>query len=117
MECIKFNKNWNNKLDNNVFTTIRKFSHSKYDYFAEHLNDEFGIYLKGSDHRFHHYCCARLVRIEMGQLRGLSKSELMVDAGLSSPAMIFELFQREFGIEDTDYILYLTFERRLCEYD
>ena len=110
MEIIKFSENCNNKLDNKVFSTIRKDSPSKHDFYVGHLNEEFEIHLQDNAGRFVLYCTARLKRLEGAQLRGLTKGELMLDTGLTSPAAIFELF-KIFGIEDTDYVIHLIFER------
>ena len=47
MNKIKFNQNWNNKLDNNIFTTIRKNTYTKEIYYEENTNKEFEIILTG----------------------------------------------------------------------
>ena len=46
MNQIKFSHNWNNKLSNDIFTTIRRFTDEKFDYYKENLNKKFEVVLK-----------------------------------------------------------------------
>ena len=110
MEKIKFSENWNNKLTNKIFSTIRKFSDSKFDLYKKNFLKEFNINLKDDDGNFQYYGKAILKYIKIVQLRKMTSNELMLDTGISSLDAIFEFFEN-LNIKKSDDIILLIFER------
>ncbi len=48
MNTIKFSHNWNGKLNQKVFTTIRNHTVEKYYYYLNATGSMFNVWLKGS---------------------------------------------------------------------
>ena len=59
MVSIKFQHNWNGKLDNNFFTTIRTYTNEKLAYYQDLIGYKFRVILKGRN-----YCEAELQKVE-----------------------------------------------------
>jgi len=99
---IKFSKNWNNKLNQEYFTTIRKFSKDKYNYYLMKMGDVFDVVLANKK-----IGKAKLVLLETYKFKELSHALVMVDTGM----MFYEAEDvfRKFGIEDEDKVIVLTF--------
>lgn len=80
MHKIKFSKNWNNKLNNTYFTTIRLHTLDKYYYYKGAINETFDILLKG----------VSLKQVELISMRLITIAKLCTldlnytDAGLNS---------------------------------
>ena len=103
---IKFSKNWNNKLECDVFTTIRDWSLEKQDYYLSNLTKIFDVELNGKKK-----CEAKLIYVDCSAVLGrLSTAVLAMDTGLVEPQKIYELF-KGFGIGLEDRVLLLIFER------
>jgi len=102
---IRFSKNWNNKLNQKYFTTIRKYSKSRLTYYLNRENKIFDVMLNGKK-----VCEAKLISAEAMQFIDLPDAFLMVDTGLPLNEAI-ELFKK-MGIETvTDSVIILTFRK------
>jgi len=99
---IRFTKNWNNKLDQKYFSTIRKFTKDKYFYYIEHKGEVFDVILNGKKH-----CEAKLVSVEERKFVDIPDALIMTDTGLPIKEGIGLLFR--FGIGE--YVIILTFLR------
>lgn len=73
---IKFSKNWNNKLNNYCFTTIRLHNKTKYDYYHKNIGKMFDVFLEGKKHTR-----AKLVVLQTMKFEDIPKSLLSVDTG------------------------------------
>ena len=101
---IKFSHNWNKKLTQDVFSTIRKYTPEKMEYYSEHLGDTFEIYLNGT------YLCLRvLVSVDFRKFHELPLAMLLVDTGLPIDEMA-QVF-KNFGIENNTQVIVLCFAR------
>ncbi len=104
VNTIKFSHNWNNKLENSIFTTIRSQSSDKEEYYKGLIGDEFEVLLNGKL-----YCKAVLQCVEGALLGEFTNGLLMSDTGM--PIIdAMELFAK-FGLSPSDPALLLTFER------
>ena len=73
---IKFSKNWNNKLGNFCFTTIRLHDKTKYDYYHKNIGKVFDVFLNGQK-----YSQAKLVTLESIKFKDIPKILLAIDTG------------------------------------
>lgn len=78
MTIIRFVENWGNKLNREVFTTIRNSDEKKKNYYVSHLNKIFQVKLKGEA-----YCEARLISVWYGKFEDVPPDVLTEDTGLS----------------------------------
>lgn len=101
---IKFNKNWNNKLGNNIFTTIRKSNLEKDTFYWEGVGKTFDIILKGDM-----FGKAKLKTVDKRKLKECDRYLLRLDVGETSSIIAEKVFE-ELGIEYNDEVLILTFE-------
>jgi len=99
---IKFSKNWNNKLNCEFFTTIRKFNKKKYDFYLKYYDVVFDVILKGKK-----ICEAKLVDIEKIKLSEITPALLYIDTGQFHPLDVF----KNFGIKSDDFVILLLFRR------
>lgn len=78
MQTIKFNNNWNKKLDCDYFTTIRLYSEDKFDYYYNlfEKREDIAILLKDKEK-----CIAKIVDIEVRLMRDIPDFSVMVDVG------------------------------------
>ncbi len=104
MRTIKFSHSWNNKLDNNVFTTIRGFTEEKFKYYKDSIGWEFDVLLKRKK-----YCKAELHEVEMFLFDEIPNGLIMIDTGMDL-VDAQQLFAN-FGIESGDKVIILTFQR------
>ena len=102
MPTIRFSKNWNNKLDNEYFSTIRIFSPGNWKYYNELINNEFDVFL-GRDKRG----TARLLAVEAWLFRDIPKTLKIIDTGTEDYERIFQ----KFGISDSSMTILLSFRR------
>jgi hypothetical protein len=100
MNIIKFSHNWNNKLNNKVFTTIRRDWPAKLDYYRRATNSIFQICLKGEYHSQAQLDSVKPIRFSM-----IPHALLATDTGTSFYTAIFD----KFGIRGDDKVLILTF--------
>jgi len=103
---IKFSHNWNNKLDNNIFTTIRRWTPRKFKYYNDHVFDLFDIELNGK-------------RIGSAILMGVSRKAkleeideadpmlLQLDTGSAEPFEVFKMF----GVKPKTDVIVLLFQK------
>lgn len=101
---INFSQNWNDKLSKRIFTTIRKYTKEKGNYYLEAVEGKFTINLQGSP-----YCTAKLVQYEQTRLKDLPVAMVCEDTGLIF-SQALAVFKR-FGITQETEIIVLTFQR------
>ena len=105
MEKIDFSQNWNKKLDNDVFTTIRKAKSEKY--YSRRLGSEFAINLNSN---FKTNCLLYSCRY-YSKLRDIPAPLLMLDTGANTIMEAITIFRR-FGISMDDEVILLTFIKK-----
>ena len=105
MNTISFSHNHNNKLDAKIFTTIRKFTPGKLEYYLKLRDHVLWVNLKGKQ-----YGQATLKKIESSdRLCDLFTDLLRLDTGLWSKEFIKDLFL-SFGLDMKDPVIVLWFE-------
>jgi len=97
---IKFIHNWNNKLNCKFFTTIRKFSKEKEEYYRKYYNTTFEVLLNDKK-----VCEAKLINIDVVDFRDIPQQLLLLDVGQFNPQDVFI----KFGIRNKTKVLLLTF--------
>lgn len=105
MKCnVKFSKNWNNKLDSDIFTTIRKDDKkkTKFHYYKQYEGKDVNIWLNGRLYR-----TVKLLNVELKGFYQLPYGFLCIDTGTDYP---FDIF-REFGIDTYSLCVILTFKK------
>lgn len=103
---IKFTHNWNNKLFNTIFTTIRAYTKEKHEYYQKNLHSDFDVMIEGA-----RFGGARLIGVHIKRFGDIDPSFLRVDTGIEDMEAIKALFKR-FGIDAPDtQVLILTFAR------
>lgn len=105
MNIIKFSRNWNNKLNNNIFTTIRKYSDEKYEYYLNQLNKQFYVELNKKM-----TCIVKLLEVTPSNYLDISLTMLRLDTGIIDNNNIDDIF-KIFGIKENDKVLILTFAK------
>ena len=100
---IRFSHNWNNKLENKVFTTIRRWDAGKADYYFENKGKTFTVLLNDKV-----FGTARLLDVVVDDINDVSEIQLILDTGLTRQEEIMELFKK-FGVKDK--VIILLFER------
>ncbi|MFH0806028.1 MAG: hypothetical protein V1901_04085 [Patescibacteria group bacterium] len=113
MNKIKFSHNWNNKLNNNIFTTIRKYTEEKYIYYTKALENNFEIivgYGIKDVRPIRNFKTAILKSVERRYYEDIPYGLLFTDTGMTSREEIKELF-RKFGIILGTEVIILTFVR------
>jgi hypothetical protein len=83
---IKFSKNWNHKLSNDIFTTIRLQS----DYYYK--GAQYQVIL--NDQLLYNAVCIDVV---LYSFEGIPDYVLMTDTGYSDPATARDIFKRMYG--------------------
>lgn len=104
MKNIRFSHNWNNKLDQTIFTTIRKYDFKKWNYYKAQENKEFEVWLNGRSH-----CKATLINADFDLLEKLPVGLICSDTGME-PEEAKKLFKK-FGIDKHYNVIVLTFKR------
>lgn len=106
MKQIKFSHNWNNKLNNDIFTTIRKSTSEKQKYYNSLIGEQFEVMLKDSARGI-----ATLLTVHEFEYRHIHPILLLLDTGIEDYYKIEKVF-RKFGMTSvTDKFLILTFWR------
>ena len=98
---IKFDQNWNKKLDCNIFTTIRKYD----QYYLDAEGWSFDVELNKEI-----YCQAKLISIKCTFFEVIPLEFLRLDTGLEDITDIYKIFKK-FGVLHGDDIIILTFKR------
>ncbi len=113
MNKIVFDENYNNKLNNKYFTTVRLWSQEKEDYYEKLVGKEFSVFLKGE-----FFCKAKLIGLFDSYFQRIMEScpfFSYLDAGLNQDDF-FVLMERmysnkkEWKDEFTNFLI-LLFER------
>ena len=104
MNVINFSHNWNGKLNNKYFTTIRKRTGNKYEYYHSRIGEIFSVRLKGKE-----VGKAKLIEVEWAELIDIPDALLTIDTGTEKFMDVF----RKFGIGDFDIVLILTFKKEV----
>lgn len=102
MNKIKFQHNWNRKLDCPYFTTIRKWTVEKERYYRGLIGKRFSVFLNGSKKRH-----ATLLHARNSTTDSVDNELLLIDTGMERKKAL-ELF-RNFGIEPNELVLVLAF--------
>lgn len=101
MKAIKFSKNWNNKLECDIFTTIRKWTPEKREYYT--IGETFDVILRGANH-----CIAELICTDTYEsLLDVPFNTILTDTGSTQPYNIFRRFR--VGLDDP--VMVLTFKK------
>lgn len=107
MNTLRFSSNWNNKLRNFTFSTIRKHTNEKHQYYASQLDKTFDVKLKDT-----HIINAKLVHIARMQYKDIPYELKAMDTGLLEMDEIDELFKK-FGITRDTKVLLMLFKREI----
>ena len=105
MPKIKFSKNWNNKLNCNLFSTIRKFTEEKAIYYKDNLNRIFEVELDNEV-----LYNAKLFDVKVCLYNDLEFDFLVYDTGIPSLAVIDRVLSK-FGVQEGNNCIVLWFER------
>ena len=106
MNTIKFSHNWNNKLNNDIFTTIRNHTLEKEKYYRKQIGEIFEVELQEKKTGE-----ARLMKVEVKEYIEIDFNLLMLDTGMTNLRKITKLFL-DFGMEDyMSDMLILTFAK------
>jgi hypothetical protein len=103
---LKFSHNWNNKLNNRIFTTIRKATPEKIRYYHSNLAKIFDVVLNKKK-----IGEAKLWRIDERKFHECDEYLLMLDVGDFNHPNCINVFKK-FGIDIDDTIMVLTFEKQ-----
>lgn len=95
---IKFMRNWNKKLDNKLFITIRKHS----DYHSTKIGEEFYVILNNIQ-----YSKAKLLNVTPKKFCDIDKLILILDTGSIEYSDIFKRLE----VKETDMVDILLFEK------
>ena len=104
MNRIKFSHNWNNKLDNNIFTTIRRYTDEKRRYYNAQVGKPFISILNDKEHSI-----CELLGTEVRILKDLTEGLVCVDTGQTYEEAL-KTFKKFNCSRDTEVII-LTFKR------
>jgi len=101
MNNIRFSHNWNLKLNQQIFTTIRKYDYKKWNYYKGQEDTEFNVLLNGKLH-----CKATLINAEYLNFNSIPKGLICTDTGMNFKEAR-KLF-RTFGITEQSSVIVLT---------
>lgn len=101
---IKFSHNWNAKLGSPIFTTFRKFTQEKLDYYRAQKDQPFDVLLDNV--KINEATLLQVRRVEMDDM---PDALLILDTGLPSRKEALDLFA-SFGIGDFDFAILLIFK-------
>ena len=104
MNTIKFSHNWNNKIGHKIFTTIRGYTKSKFEYYTSKIGADFKVVLNNTT-----VSEAVLLNVESLEFCKIPLGLLKTDTGLSTETQVKDIFER-FGIKSTDKAIILTFQ-------
>ena len=104
---ISFSRNWNSKLNNDIFSTIRVYDPMKLIYYEKNLNKPFDIVLN-----YQKIGKAELFKIQVETMAMIPYGMLMLDTGEINITIIRDIFIK-FGIKnDDDKVIILWFKRK-----
>jgi hypothetical protein len=104
---LYFSHNWNNKLDQLYFTTIRNHKNSKFDYYRDNLYNKFDVMLNSEVHT-----TAELIGIEVKQFLNISYGLILIDTGIENKFEQLELFQKFGMVSRESQMIILTFKNQ-----
>ncbi len=107
MNQIKFCHNWNNKLNNDVFTTIRKYSNEKWNFYHKLFDQDFEILLNGNK-----VGVAILQVMDSIKFQDISHTILRLDTGEIVYSKIEDIFKKFRLKKFDDKMIILTFQRK-----
>lgn len=103
---VKFSHNWNNKLDNDVFTTIRRYTPEKYKYYMSSIGETFDVVLNGRL-----YNTSNLEGLFVAEkFKDIHDCIIMLDTGMTDIVKINGLFAN-FGIKSETKSIIPVFKR------
>lgn len=103
MNRINFFHNWNNKLDLDIFTTIRRYDNQKYNYYSSQKDKSFIVCLNKIEIKE-----VVLLSVEIAIMRDVPKGLICMDTGLAYKEAT-KIFNK-FGIDLNTKIIVLTFK-------
>lgn len=106
MAKIEFEKNYNSKLSNKVFTTIRKYTIFKEEWYRERIGKKWDIDLNGM-----HLGQAVLRAVDWEVLGNVPTGLIASDTGITNKEDNFKHLHKLLGVDTKDCVLILTFER------
>jgi len=106
MKLIKFSHNWNNKLSNNIFTTIRKTNPTKSKYYEESKELLFEIILNGKK-----IGQAKLIIVDILKYKKINPMIFRLDTGVRGMNEIYEIFKK-FGVKSIEDEMIIYVERK-----
>lgn len=107
MNTLNFSHNWNNKLapEQEIFTTIRKYTEDKYMYYKGLLKQSLLLGLNN-----HPKGVGKLLKIRVNSLAELPDELLMLDTGTETREDAEKVF-KQFGIDPQDQVLLLMLKK------
>lgn len=103
MGAIKFCHNWNNKLNCKYFSTIRKHTEQKHQYYQNKIGHVYNVVLNGRT-----ISTAILVGVRTSQYSNLPRELITLDTGIINYTEQDNLFKK-FGIQINDNVIVLLF--------
>ena len=104
---VNFSEDWNNKLACKVFSTIRKLTPEKLDYYLDNFESVFDIKLKDVK-----TCEARIIGLKTSKLSDIPDFLLWLDTGCSTTGEALKIF-KSFGMDETTDVIWLFFRREI----
>jgi len=104
MNRIRFTHNWNNKLNNNIFTTIRTWNADKDHYYSSKVDKPFLSILNGKEHSW-----CELLYMEVDKLKNIPRALICADVGKAYDESM-KVFKK-FGCGADTTVIVLTFKR------
>jgi hypothetical protein len=105
MNNIRFIHDWNGKLGNDVFTTIRAYNEPKFRFYSSQIGQRFVIEMNNDPYGY-----ATLVDLDMQLFKDIDPFLLRIDTGLTDMDRVRETF-RGFNIYDDTSCLILLFKK------
>jgi len=107
---IKFSKNWNNKLSCKIFSTFRKLTSEKLDYYLANIDSVFDVVLNDAENGESCIGKARLIGIRYTSLSDVPDYLLWLDTGCPNRADALSIFEL-LGVKESDDVIWLFFQR------
>ncbi len=105
---IKFSKNWNGKLDNHHFTTIRLYDERKLKYYLSNVDAMFDVFLEGK-----RYGQAKLTIVSLYQFGAIPQILLAIDTGKVNYTENIDIFKK-FGMYDKNTEMIILLFEKIC---
>lgn len=106
MNIINFENNYNNKLNCDIFTTIRKTDRNRYENYLLKTGEKFNITLNNE-----FYCLAQLIKVDHEKYSKMNDYLLVLDTGMTNFTGINQLMKK-YGLKNIDdNMIILTFKK------